>query len=415
MKQLGNNIFVFGDDVNTGEKYWLAGNGASNRPGMRYATANAAMQFSNDGTTWLNYIGSSGAATPGSILFAGANNLVNQDNTNLFWDNTLKRATIAGMQIGLNGISALFSGKTSFMPIGSFIASTVGAISNSIVFNTSTVAGNNVVMNNSFLFSVADTDATTRNVSNRLQFGGNLTPQGTQTVQTNAVHATIFGSHVHFGGLYKNEGFGSNNIAVTASNGAAVNGSAIGFDVGITRDLSANATTAQNVNMWGRAINTPSNLNATIPGGISNQWWLGRSITVSAANSRNNTLVFGVNGVDLCYEGNGANRLLLDGIQFGTAGVDLAGTNYMLKKNGIAPTTVPSNSHAYYSANSGGPGTASPHWRLENGDVVRLFKQSAPGSAAFVANVGMPVNDNSTFGGYTIGQLFQAIINLNLM
>lgn len=61
-------------------------------------------------------------------------------------------------------------------------------------------------------------------------------------------------------------------------------------------------------------------------------------------------------------------------------------------------------------------GTASKHYRNENGDIIKLFAQNnSIAGAAFAGNLGNSVTDADTFGGFTIGQIAQALINNGLL
>jgi hypothetical protein len=55
-------------------------------------------------------------------------------------------------------------------------------------------------------------------------------------------------------------------------------------------------------------------------------------------------------------------------------------------------------------------GNAAPHFRTENGAIVKVYQETtAVTAAAFVANTSAIVDDTATFGGYTIGQVVAAL------
>lgn len=122
----------------------------------------------------------------------------------------------------------------------------------------------------------------------------------------------------------------------------------------------------------------------------------------------NNTVfaIFPTNGV------NGGGTLSLGttlGTSINTIPTPEHGTNTFYIANGNEPTANVRNAFAMYSGNVGSK-VAVPHFRTGDGDVIKLFKQNnAISSAQFVSNNGAPVLQNSTFGGYTIGQIVNAL------
>jgi hypothetical protein len=76
---------------------------------------------------------------------------------------------------------------------------------------------------------------------------------------------------------------------------------------------------------------------------------------------------------------------------------------------GVVPTGTAADHFAMYSADITA-GNAAPHFRTENGAVVKLYQQTtAVAAAAFVANTSLIANDSATFGGYTMGQVVAAL------
>jgi len=61
-------------------------------------------------------------------------------------------------------------------------------------------------------------------------------------------------------------------------------------------------------------------------------------------------------------------------------------------------------------------GNAAPHFRTENGNIIKLYQQATGGAAStFVVGVGTAVNDASTFDGYTLGQIVKALRNTGIL
>ena len=62
------------------------------------------------------------------------------------------------------------------------------------------------------------------------------------------------------------------------------------------------------------------------------------------------------------------------------------------------------------------PFNAAPHFRTENGSIIKLYQQTPlVASATFVVGVGTAVTDASTFDGYTLGKVVKALRNLGLL
>jgi hypothetical protein len=61
-------------------------------------------------------------------------------------------------------------------------------------------------------------------------------------------------------------------------------------------------------------------------------------------------------------------------------------------------------------------GNAAPHFRTENGSVIKLYQETTAVTAAtFVANTGNNVKEDSTFDGYTMKQVVKALRNMGIL
>jgi hypothetical protein len=91
------------------------------------------------------------------------------------------------------------------------------------------------------------------------------------------------------------------------------------------------------------------------------------------------------------------------------------GTNVLAMATGVAPTTSPADCFQQYSADIVA-GNAAPHFRTENGNIIKLYRETtAVGAATRVHNASSAIHTNDTFAGYTVAQLFQALINQGLL
>ena len=108
--------------------------------------------------------------------------------------------------------------------------------------------------------------------------------------------------------------------------------------------------------------------------------------------------------------GNATWHFYAGNLQIGT-GIIASGTasGAIWMTNGTAPAANTTNRHWYYSADITA-GNAAPHFRTENGDVIKIYRETtAVAAAAFVANTSLIADDSATFGGYTMGQVVAAL------
>jgi hypothetical protein len=90
-------------------------------------------------------------------------------------------------------------------------------------------------------------------------------------------------------------------------------------------------------------------------------------------------------------------------------------TKTLAVSSGTAPSSSPADAFQMYSADITA-GNAAAHFRTEGGAIIKLYQQTTGvAAAAFVANSGTAVNDASTFGGYTLKQIVQALQNAGFL
>jgi hypothetical protein len=116
-------------------------------------------------------------------------------------------------------------------------------------------------------------------------------------------------------------------------------------------------------------------------------------------------------------ENSGDNTIFIDGgnnIRIGqgnsnTNQPDASATRTIQQMTGVAPTTSVADGFQQYSADITA-GNAAPHFRTENGAIVKVYQETtAVTAAAFVANTSAIVDDTATYGGYTMGQVVAAL------
>jgi hypothetical protein len=122
-------------------------------------------------------------------------------------------------------------------------------------------------------------------------------------------------------------------------------------------------------------------------------------------------------------EASGDNTIFIDGgqnIRIGqgfsnTNQPDVNATRTIQQMTGVAPTTSVVDGFQQYSADITA-GNAAPHFRTENGSIVKLYQETtAITGATLVGGGGTTITDTDTFGGYTLQQIAQALKNLGIL
>ena len=137
----------------------------------------------------------------------------------------------------------------------------------------------------------------------------------------------------------------------------------------------------------------------------------------TGSNSTNTILVgFGLYNCALTNDFDGNNKTASNFNHLNIGGsLSTNGTKTLEIAVGTAPTSTGANSIKMYAAQIV-VGNAAPHFRTENGGIIKLYQQATGGSAStFVANTSLIANDTATFDGYTIGQVVKALRNTGLL
>jgi hypothetical protein len=84
-------------------------------------------------------------------------------------------------------------------------------------------------------------------------------------------------------------------------------------------------------------------------------------------------------------------------------------------KTATAPIDSVADVFKFYSADITA-GNAAPHFRTENGGIIKLYQETTAITAAtFVANTGNYLREDSTFDGYTMKQVVKALRNMGIL
>jgi hypothetical protein len=107
---------------------------------------------------------------------------------------------------------------------------------------------------------------------------------------------------------------------------------------------------------------------------------------------------------------NGNGNLLL-----GTTSENAGSAKVLVINNGTAPSGNVTDSFQQYSADIVA-GNAAPHFRTENGNVVKIYQETTGvGSATLVSGGGGSAKHDDTYDGYTLAQIVKALRNQGLL
>jgi hypothetical protein len=131
--------------------------------------------------------------------------------------------------------------------------------------------------------------------------------------------------------------------------------------------------------------------------------------------------VYNPDGTSLINNGNGGLNFLGNPIRFYTGGSngvlrwDLVNDGYITHYSATAPTTSATDGYRQYSADVVA-GNAAPHFRTENGAVIKLYQETtAVGNSTISVGGGNAVLDDTEFDGYTLRQIVKALRNQGIL
>lgn len=94
---------------------------------------------------------------------------------------------------------------------------------------------------------------------------------------------------------------------------------------------------------------------------------------------------------------------------------DANATNTFTLHSGTAPASNIVDAAQQYTADVVA-GNAAPHFRTENGAIVKVYQETTGvGASTLVTGVGTPLTDTDTFDGYTLKQIVKALRNQGLL
>jgi hypothetical protein len=221
-----------------------------------------------------------------------------------------------------------------------------------------------------------------------------------------------------------------NNLTLynTVLGGSASTGSSANFAVSIGWSSFANAEGAINIGRT-RASGSYS-IRIGYDGGASsyggtNSIHLGRTVSgnnitpddvfMTYFNSQSSSTLtrangsFGLLGQQAYIIANGTGALGL------TTFMGDGGNTFVVRNHPNVPSLNITDSFQQYSADITA-GNAAPHFRTENGAIVKVYQETTGVAAStFAMNTSGILNDTATFDGYTIGQVVKALRNLGIL
>jgi hypothetical protein len=135
------------------------------------------------------------------------------------------------------------------------------------------------------------------------------------------------------------------------------------------------------------------------------------SIKMGNSVTNNLEITNGTNTIYLLTLGVATNSNLL----VGATSIGTSATNTIAVVNGTAPSSSATDIFHLYSQDITA-GNAAPHFRTENGAVIKLYQETTSvGNAIFSQGGGNSVLDDSTFDGYTLRQVIKALRNQGIL
>ena len=367
------------------------------------------------------------SGTVGRVLFQGTGNVVQEDSA-LFWDNTNKRLGVGATPatavrldvraqgalstdiafrvrnsansadiIRANGLGDVYIGidagrvntatQNTFVGYSSGYSNTSGQ-SNSVLGNQALAL--NVVGNNNTAIGFASLRQNVNNSntaigSESLRYntsGSANTAIGVESLITNTIG--IQNTATGASSLYSNTS-GNNNVGdgygALVFNSTGSNNIAVGHNSGkfIADGVTSNAIS-------------------------NNSVFLGQA-TKALANNQTNQIVIGYDATGL-----GSNTSVIGNSS--TTLFKLYGAGMF--ENIASPSGVADNFHLYSADITAG--NAAPHFRTENGAVVKIYQETtAVATATVVSGAGGTVKHDDTFDGYTLQQIVKALRNTGLL
>jgi hypothetical protein len=229
---------------------------------------------------------------------------------------------------------------------------------------------------------------------------GTITPDARLRVASASANATqaIFGNVDGRGLLIATSSIAGTNDAGTILNARGATSGTFIFQTDGTQRMQLDANGLEFPNNRGLLFDNSS---ASAVG----------SIKMGTGTTNPLEITNGTNTITLVTIGTAISSNLL----VGAFNVGTSATNTLVLGTGTAPSSSPTDVVQMYSADITA-GNAAPHFRTENGAVIKLYQQDNGVAAAnYVAGIGSAVTTLDAFDGYTIGQVVKALRNAGIL
>jgi hypothetical protein len=329
------------------------------------------------------------SGTIGRVFFQGTGNVL-QQSANLFWDNSNNRLGIGtsspGQTLDISGNSRFQFGT---IESGINITGNSGSTTAAIVVGTGTLGTSGsleIWRNGAFALQFVSNIANLGTAYTRLKQGAGLTITGSGGSST-AANSLILGSNAADAGVFTATSGTQNTVNIgTSSN-----------DVW----SPSSGTATYNLLRINPRTNTSGSYSGIVRGILIDP-------TLTSTTGVTYRPIETITG-DVVFNSTSGN-VAIGGTSFGTSS-----SKVFAQYNGTSPGSSPTDAFQMYSADITA-GNAAPHFRTENGNVVKIYQETTGvGAATFVSNTSLIANDTATFDGYTIGQVVKALRNLGIL
>lgn len=313
-------------------------------------------------------------------------------------------ATVSQLVAGVTG-----SGTTNYVP--KFTGST--ALGNSLIYDDATNIGVGIstslgarlhvkgTTNDNTAYSLKIVDSINSNLLNVRNDGYYTFVNGVGSVMNLGLASTTSNSYPLLI---------DNGASTAASFVKIVNNTAIALSIGKNRNIvNGFEDSASLINSTGSFLGLASA--ATYPTSRNYQYGVAGWTAYSQATNDSGWAQTGADtsGNNAMYVNYIGKNWVLGGVTQGTGNLKL------VVYNGTAPSTNVTSGFQLYSANVTA-GNAAPHFRTENGGIIKVYQETTGVAAAtLVGGGGTGITATDTFDGYTLQQIVKALRNQGLL
>ncbi len=357
------------------------------------------------------------SGTIGRVFFEGTGNVV-QQSASLFWDNTNSRLGVGAtpastVRLDVRAQGALstdiaFRVRNSADTANLAYINGIGDVALSSATITAGSGGNGTAI------AIGAGAATYTGFSaNPIAIGKNSTSNGnsiaigngatTGTLQSTTSSLVI--------GYNSTSPSGVNNNVIIGNSNTATNSSGENILIGDNINFSGNGKNSFGITL-GRFFGATSFAS-------SGAYAIGSGVSAASPALLNITDSFSVyfRNTERSFFVNKNTNIVMRSVSALTAGThyETAATNTFTIHNGTAPITNIANAFQQYSADITA-GNAAPHFRTENGAIVKVYQETTGvGASTLATGLGTPLTDTDTFDGYTLKQIVKALRNQGLL